>query len=152
MKNLLALKDYTNLLTLKDVIDLSNEQIVNRIFEAIHGDELTIGFETDEDYYCVVAEDEDAVNLVEECTIRCTKEDCEAFLDRFDDQLAKIAKTNASKITGTFAGEVVFCVNRINKLIEIGAPQLIIRNEQIILLVYSFLNEYTLLRNIRRIK
>ena len=65
--------------------------------------------------------------------------------------LAKIAKTETEKITGAFAGEVVLYVNRINKLIELGAPQLIVRNEQISLLVYSFLNEYTLLRNICRL-
>lgn len=34
------------------------------------------------------------------------------------------------------------------KLIELGAPQILIRNEQISLLIYSFLNEYTLLRDI----
>ena len=148
MKNLLTLTNYANLLTIKDMIDLSNEQIVNRIFEAIHDDELTIGFETHEDYCCVVANDEDSVTRVEKCKIHCTKEDCKSFLEGFDDTLAKIAKAETEKITGVFAGEVVLYVNRINKLIELGAPQILIRNEQISLLIYSFLNEYTLLRDI----
>ena len=152
MKNLLTLTNYANLLTIKDMIDLSNEQIVNRIFEAIHDDELTIGFETHEDYCCVVANDEDSVTRVEKCKIHCTKEDCKSFLEGFDDTLAKIAKAETEKITGVFAGEVVLYVNRINKLIELGAPQILIRNEQISLLIYSFLNEYTLLRNICRLK
>ena len=151
MKNLLTLKNYANLLTIKDMSDLSNEEIVNRIFEAIHDDELAIGFETGEDYYCVVANNKDSVTRVEQCKISCTKEDCKRFLEGFDDMLAKIAKTETDKITGTFAGEVVLYINRINKLIEIGAPQLIVRGDQISLLVYSFLNEYTLHRNICRL-
>lgn len=151
MKNLLTIKNYANLLAIKDMIDLSNEQIVNRIFEAIHDDELAIGFETDEDYCCVIANDEESVTRIEKCKIHCTKEDCKRFLEGFDGMLAKIAKTETEKITGAFAGEVVLYVNRINKLIELGAPQVIVRNEQISLLVYSFLNEYTLLRNICRL-
>ena len=67
MKNLLTIKNYANLLTIKDMIDLSNEQIVNRIFEAIHDDELAIGFETDEDYCCVIANDEESVTRIEKC-------------------------------------------------------------------------------------
>lgn len=104
MKNLLTIKNYANLLTIKDMIDLSNEQIVNRIFEAIHDDELAIGFETDEDYCCVIANDEESVTRIEKCKIHCTKEDCKRFLEGFDGMLAKIAKTETEKITGAFCG------------------------------------------------
>lgn len=136
-----------NLLTIKNINDLSNTQIVDALFGAIQDGVLSVGFESAEDY-CVIADDAKIANIIETCTIDCKKEDCAQFLKSFDETLAKLSQVKTDKITGTFSGEVSCYIKRLCKLIELGAPQILIRNEQISLLIYSFLNEYTLLRDI----
>ena len=89
-----------NLLTIKNINDLSNTQIVDAMFGAIQDGVLNVGFESAEDY-CVIADDAKSANIIETCTIDCKKEDCAQFLKSFDETLAKLSQVKTDKITGT---------------------------------------------------
>lgn len=138
------------LFTIKNINELTNAQIVDALYSAIEDGTLCVAWDKTEDY-CVIAEDEKDANCIETCKIDCTEEDVAKFLYAFGENLTKVAKVDASKICGTYAGEVTIFTKRLVKLIELGAPQILVRNEQINLLVFSFLNQFTLLRDIRNI-
>lgn len=71
-----------NLLTIKNINDLSNTQIVDALFDAIQDGVLSIGFESAEDY-CVIADDAKSANIIETCTIDCKKRRLCAISQKF---------------------------------------------------------------------